>query len=312
MARVQTQMARAADGALLATTLLTATLATTLLTTTLATTLLTTTLATTLLTTTLATTLLTATLLTTTLLTATLATTLLTTTLLTTTLLTTTLLTTALLAAALATTLLTTALLAAALLTLAGAGLTLAAALLVRRRERADLDAGTIWHAYRNPTGPDIDARAARPIGWRRAGIGRRRPAVGRGRNPGRCRCAASIRRANIPRRFGRAGWGLPAIRLGDHRWRGRRNRCRGHSGARDDSGARDNHSGLRLRRAGVADDSQTQRGGDGADGGYHGPSHHEILADRPPLRGRANQVRREFGMVGEIPVVGCRIPERT
>src|SRR6202022_4174401 len=241
MARVQTQMARAADvrravlpSALLATTLLTATLATTLLTTTLATTLLTATLATTLLTTTL---------LTTPLLAAALATTLLATTLATT-----------LLTPALATTLLTTALLAAALLTLAGAGLTLAAALLVRRRGRADLDAGAIWHAYRTPTGPDSDARAARPIGWGRAGIGRRRPAVGRGRNPGRCRCAASIRRANIPRRFARAGWGLPAIRLGDHRWCGRRNRCRGHSGAGDDSGARDNHSGLRLRRAGVAD----------------------------------------------------------
>ena len=278
-------MARAADvrravlpSALLATTLLTATLAATLLTTTL----LTTALATTLLTTTLA------------------------------TALATTLLTTTLLTAALATTLLTTALLAAALLTLAGAGLTLAAALLVRRRERADLDAGAIWHAYRNPTGPDSDARAARPIGWGRAGIGRRRPAVGRGRNPGRCRCAASIRRANIPRRFARAGWGLPAIRLGDHRWCGRRNRCRGHSGAGDDSGARDNHSGLRLRRAGVADDSQTQRGGDGADGGYHGPSHHEIRADRPPLRGRANRGGRQFGVVGEIPVVGRRIPERT
>jgi hypothetical protein len=292
-------MARAADvrravlpGALLATTLLTATLATTLATTLLTTTLLTTALLAVALATTL---------LATTLLAAALATTLLTTTLAT-TLLATTLLTTAL----------ATTLLAAALLTLAGAGLTLAATLLVRRRERADLDAGAIWHAYRNPTGPDSDARAARPIGWGRAGIGRRRPAVGRGRNPGRCRCAASTRGANIPRGLGRAGWGLPAIRLGDHRWCGRRNRCRGHSGAGDDSGARDNHSGLRLRRAGVADDSQTQRGGDGADGGYHGPSHHEIRADRPPLRGRANRGGRQFGVVGEIPVVGCRIPERT
>jgi hypothetical protein len=111
------------------------------------------------------------------------------------------LLATALLTAILlATALLATALLATTLLALAGTGLTLPAALLVRRPERADLDAGAIWHAHRHPIGPDSDARTARPTGRRCAGIGGGWSAVGRGRNPGQRRCTAGIRIAAITR----------------------------------------------------------------------------------------------------------------